>query len=112
MKRSNHIRLARLLRQDSTEVEKVLWELLRDRKINGLKFRRQHPLKSYIVDFFCPELKLIIEVDGGPHATTQAHDQRRTRWLESNGYPVLRFLNNEIFENLDGVVLKITQAAV
>ena len=67
MKRSNHIKLARLLRQDSTEVEKVLWELLRDRKINGLKFRRQHPLKNYIIDFFCYELNGISELDGGYH---------------------------------------------
>ncbi|MFP6712735.1 MAG: endonuclease domain-containing protein [Rhodospirillales bacterium] len=103
---------ARSLRKNQTDAEKRLWSRLRRKQVSGYRFRRQVPIGPYIVDFFCPELKLIIEVDGGHHATTQAHDQRRTRWLESNGYPVLRFLNNEIFENLDGVVLKITQAAV
>lgn len=98
MKRSNHIKLARLLRQDSTEVEKVLWELLRDRKINGLKFRRQHPLKGYIVDFFCYELKLIIELDGGyhNHPEQKEKDEIRDLHLKALGYKVLRFSNTTV----------------
>ena len=98
MKRSNHIKFARLLRQELTEAEKVLWELLRGRKVNGLKFRRQHPLKNYIVDFFCYEIELVIELDGGyhNHPEQKEKDEIRDLHLKALGYKVLRFTNDEL----------------
>ncbi|MEH6408568.1 MAG: endonuclease domain-containing protein, partial [Leeuwenhoekiella sp.] len=72
-------KLARLLRQEQTEAEKELWELLRNRKFENLKFRRQHPLKDYIVDFFCKELNLIIELDGGYHNEPQQKEKDESR---------------------------------
>lgn len=95
---------ARNLRQNQTEAEKKLWSRLR-RDALGKNFRRQHPLGPYIVDFVCLELKLVIEADGGQHGEDAAlHDQRRTAWLGARGYRVLRFWNNDILANIDGVV--------
>jgi len=93
---------ARDLRKGTTPAERRLWSLLRGRSLNGHKFRRQHPLGWFIVDFVCLERRLIVEVDGGQHAENP-NDERRTAWLEAQGWRVVRFWNNEAIENLDGV---------
>lgn len=103
--------LARHLRREQTEGEHRLWNALRSRQLNGLKFRRQHPLGPYIVDFCCPEFKLAIELDGGQHALQTDADERRSRVLAHKGYRVLRFWNHEVLENLDGVLHHIVEMA-
>jgi very-short-patch-repair endonuclease len=94
---------ARALRKNQTDAELVLWQLLRGKRMKDLKFRRQHPIPPYIVDFICTEKKLIIEADGGQHADAVEYDKKRTIFLESKGYTVIRFWNNEILTNIDGV---------
>ena len=96
------IATARRLRRDMTIAERTLWSLLRQRP-EGLKFRRQHPIGPYVADFACPEIGLIIELDGGQHnhPAHQLRDQHRTHWLESQGWHVLRFWNTQIFEAPD-----------
>ena len=100
--------LARALRRSSTEAEKKLWNLLRDRRLEGWKFRRQVPLGSYVVDFYCSKAKLIVEADGGQHAES-ASDEIRTTWLIRNGYRVKRYWNNEILVNPEGVFLDLLE---
>lgn len=95
---------ARYLRKNQTEAEKRLWWSLRRKQLRGARFRRQAPIGPYIVDFFCPEAKLIIELDGGQHADAVAADTRRTAWLEARSYRVVRFWNNDVMENIDGVL--------
>jgi very-short-patch-repair endonuclease len=94
----------RQLRKDSTGAEKVFWEMVRARRFNGLKFRRQHPIGSYIVDFFCLEKRLIVEIDGSVHdQALEKNDHERQQALESQGFRVLRFSNEEVMglrENL------------
>jgi len=88
---------AQRLRANVTDAEKKTWYLNRNRRILGAKFRRQQAIGPYIVDFFCPEFGLIIEIDGSHHAEERAaYDERRTRWLESNGYRVIRFWNLDV----------------
>jgi very-short-patch-repair endonuclease len=99
---------SRGLRRDSTEAERRLWSVLRNGQMNGLKFRRQVEIDGYIADFLCPEKRLIIEVDGGQH--TPERDTRRTAYLESQGFRVIRFWNNDLLENLDGVWTRIEEA--
>ena len=98
---------ARAMRQAATEAEKRLWSILRRRQIDGCRFRRQVPIDPYIADFVCFSHRLIIEVDGGQHARQSERDRRRTRWLEGQGFRVLRFWNNEVLENPEGVRAKI-----
>jgi very-short-patch-repair endonuclease len=98
---------ARKLRNEATEAERVLWERLRQRQLLGYKFRRQHPIGRYIVDFVCIDKRLIIEVDGSQHFGQQGYDEKRTRWLESQGYQVLRFLNNEVLAETESVIESI-----
>lgn len=98
--------LAKTLRRNATAAEKRLWNLLRDRLLEGWKFRRQVPLGPYIVDFYCSEAKLIIEADGGQHAGS-TNDEIRTTWLTKNGYRVKRFWNNEILTNSEGVLTEL-----
>jgi len=81
-----------------------LWFGLRDRRLAGLKFRRQVPIDHYIVDFCCESARLIVEVDGGQHAERSAEDATRTAALEARGYLVLRFWNNDVRQNIDGVL--------
>jgi very-short-patch-repair endonuclease len=102
---------ARQLRRDSTEPERRLWRELSGRRLGGYRFRRQHPLGSYVVDFVCLERRFVVEVDGVQHAKPEqvAHDQRRTGWLESEGFVVLRVRNGEILDNLGGVAETIFQ---
>jgi very-short-patch-repair endonuclease len=101
---------ARVLRKNLTDAEKRLWQKLKRRQIGAAKFRRQQPIGEYVVDFACLEQRLIVEVDGGQHAMQIAYDEKRTAWLESRGYRVLRFWNNEVLANIEGVVQKIFDA--
>ena len=95
---------AKDLRKNSTLAEGILWRNLRAKKFEGIKFRRQQPIENFIVDFVSFEKRVIIELDGSQHAEDTSKDIERDMVLESNGYTVLRFWNNEIFENLDGVL--------
>lgn len=101
---------ARKLRRSSTGAERNLWAHLRDRQLKGAKFRRQHPVGPYIADFFCLDARLIIELDGGGHDRDEQRraDAARSTYLESCGYRVLRFWNNEVVDNIDGVLEKIS----
>jgi len=104
---------ARRLRKDLTEAEKKLWRALRRDQLDGLSFRRQHPVGAFVLDFYCPALLLAVEVDGGQHneAIGRAQDDRRTRWLESKGIAVARFWNNDVLGNLEGVLSEIIRLA-
>jgi very-short-patch-repair endonuclease len=95
---------ARRLRAESTDVERKLWSALRGRRQGGPKFRRQVPIDRYFADFACVEAKLVIELDGGQHADQVEYDERRTATLEACGWRVIRFWNNDVVENLEGVV--------
>jgi very-short-patch-repair endonuclease len=103
-------RNARILRTNLTDAEKRLWQKLKRRQIGTMKFRRQQPIGQFIVDFVCLERRLIVEVDGGQHAERRNHDAKRTSWLESRGYRVLRFWNNEVLASTEAVVQKIFDA--
>ena len=98
---------ARALRQRQTAAETILWKALRNRALAGFKFRRQHRIGYYIVDFYCFAKKLVIEVDGGSHIGREAYDARRTDFLESLGCTVIRFTNEQVFENETGVLEEI-----
>ena len=97
---------ARNLQNNPTEAEKKLWNRLKNNQL-GVKFRRQYPIKNYIVDFACKETGTIIEIDGGQHNVQKDYDEKRTQILNKNGFTVLRFWNNEIFENIEGVMATI-----
>jgi very-short-patch-repair endonuclease len=94
---------SRQLRQNRTDAERVLWERLRRKQLDGWRFRQQVPLGAYIADFLCARRMLIVEVDGGQHAGAKS-DVARSAWLEARGFRVLRFWNNDVLRNLDGVV--------
>jgi very-short-patch-repair endonuclease len=98
---------ARRLRRDQTDVERVLWSRRRDRRLRGLKFRRQAAVGRYVVDFLCADANLIIELDGGQHVERHEQDATRTKDLESRGYLVLRFWNNDVLNNMSGVLESI-----
>lgn len=100
---------AKALRREMTEAEKQIWHRLRSRQTDGYRFRRQVPLGRFIADFVCHEAKLIVETDGGQHDPSSEEEARRSRFLESQGYRVLRFWNNEVLENPDGVLTAIAQ---
>jgi very-short-patch-repair endonuclease len=97
---------ARALRKSMSNAERKLWYALRLRQVDGARFRRQHPMGPYVVDFVCLEKRLIVEVDGPQHAEEAhiAHDARRDRWLSGEGYRVLRFQTVDVYRNLGGVV--------
>ena len=101
---------ARELRKNQTDVEAKLWSRLRGRQVAGAKFRRQYPIGHFIADFCCYEQRLVVELDGGQHAEARTLDQRRTDFLVSQGYQVLRFWNNEVVENIAGVLERISEA--
>jgi very-short-patch-repair endonuclease len=98
---------AKELREEITPAEQKLWAALRVRQLGGYKFRRQHPLGPFIVDFYCNKAKLVIELDGDTHAEQETYDNERTEWLESHGLRVIRFTNNDVHTNLDGVAQEI-----
>ncbi len=108
----NLINFAKNNRKSSTKAETKLWSILKNRNLNGYKFRRQEVIKKYIVDFICYEKSLIIELDGGQHneKSNELLDEERTEHLKKEGFEVLRFWNNEVLENIDGVaniILKV-----
>jgi len=103
LKKRNKIAIAKKLRINSTDTEKYLWKYLRERQLEGFKFRRQHPIGKYIVDFVNLERKIIIELDGGQHLENKK-DKLRDKWLEKQGYEVLRFWDNEVLTNVEGVL--------
>ena len=98
---------AKILRTRQTEAEQRLWYYLRAHRFMDLKFKRQKPIGRYIVDFVCVEWMLIVEIDGGQHSEQLEYDQRRDDWLRSQGYTLLRFWNNEVMQQLDGVLERI-----
>ena len=98
---------ARGLRKNPTKAEKLLWSQLRFWQVDGYKFRRQQPLGKYIVDFVCLEKKLIIELDGGQHAEQVEYDSTRDGWLAAHGFRIIRFWNNDVLKNSDGVKQEI-----
>jgi very-short-patch-repair endonuclease len=103
-------RLQRRLRKSMTDAERRLWRSLQRKQLDGLKFRRQHPFGDYVIDFVCLKAKVAVEVDGGQHAENQAADAARTKYLESAGFHVLRFWNNDVLSDTESVVEVIFRA--
>ena len=106
------IQLARKMRADMTETEKILWSELNSKKLDGLRFRKQHPLGRYIADFCCYSVKMVIEIDGGIHSTQKEYDINRDKHLSAQGYSVLRFTDRQIKENLSEVMTAFKNFAV
>jgi len=104
-----YLEFARKLRRDSTDAEAKVWRQLRSRQFGGAKFRRQHPLGPYILDFYCHEHSLVIEVDGGQHYDKDQarRDVERTSWLEARGLRILRFSNLEVLNEIESVLERI-----
>jgi very-short-patch-repair endonuclease len=94
---------ARELRRDASYAEKICWELLRAHRMEGIKFRRQHPIGPYFADFACVQRKLVIEIDGEHHAYQPEADARRTAFMEERGWRVIRFWANEVVANREGI---------
>ena len=101
---------ARLLRRNQTVSKKRLWFHLRGQQLDGFRFRRQHPIGPYIVDFVCLAEKLIVELDGGQRAEQVTADEQRTAWLEGRAYRVIRFWNNDVLQNTEGALQNILAA--
>jgi very-short-patch-repair endonuclease len=99
------------MRHSPTAAEHALWQILRDRRLGGFRFRRQHPVGPFILDFYCPALKLAVEVDGSSHAQQVERDEARTRQLEVFGYHVLRVRNEDVLGDVDKVRVRILAAA-
>lgn len=108
MSKEGIITKARALRKEFTKTEKILWEKLRDKKL-GTKWRRQHPIDMYILDFYCPQKKFCIELDGSPHKTEEnkEYDKYREEYLKNKNIETLRFWNSEIEKNIDVALEKI-----
>jgi very-short-patch-repair endonuclease len=100
---------ARQLRQASTDAEALLWSRIRGRRLAGYKFRRQYPLGNFVVDFIALEPRLVIEIDGGQHATRIDRDTNRTGELERFGFRVVRYWNHDVLTNIDGVLESVLQ---
>jgi very-short-patch-repair endonuclease len=101
---------SRELRNNATPAERKLWQYISNRQLSGVRFNRQVPIGPFICDFVARTLKLVIEVDGGQHALNVQQDNNRTAFLEQHGYRVMRFWNNDVLENVEGVVAVIEQA--
>ena len=101
---------ARTLRHNQTDTERELWHLLRGRELAGYKFRRQVPLGPYIADFVCLSSRLIVELDGGQHGEQITYDSERTKWLEAQDFRVLRFWNDQVFEEREAVLATVLSA--
>ena len=102
--------IAKTLRKKSTDAENVLWKQLRRKQLEGLKFRRQQPIDNYVVDFVCFKKRIVIEVDGGQHSIERDKDSERDNYLVINGFKVLRFWNNEVLQNIEGVLEMIRKS--
>jgi very-short-patch-repair endonuclease len=102
--RHAHQTFARELRHNGTEAERQLWGCLKNRQLAGIKFRRQQTIETYIVDFVSFEKRIIIELDGGQHVEKKQNDQMRDGCLRKNGFTVVRFWNNDVFENIEAVL--------
>jgi very-short-patch-repair endonuclease len=100
---------SRALRNQATDAERALWQRLRARQLLGARFRRQHPIGPYVADFACMDARLVIEVDGGQHADS-AHDRQRDAWLAAQGWRVLRFWDNDVLTNIEGVLAQVIEA--
>ncbi len=103
---------ARQLRRNATDAERALWQEIRRRQLGGYRFRRQHPVGEYIVDFFCFEKGRVIELDGGDHAEQNEYDVNRTRYLESQGFMVLRFWNAQVMQEMEAVKQAILDSLI
>jgi len=99
------------LRKNATKPEQLLWSILRGRQLDGLKFRRQHPIEPYVVDFYCAEAKLVVELDGQSHNGREQFDERRSKFLSQLGLSILRVTNDDVITNLDGVAEAIVRVA-
>lgn len=112
--RSLTLRRAKALRQRQTPTEKIMWQMLRAKRFHGYKFKRQVPIGPFIVDFLCPQHRLILEIDGNHHwiAGIKEYDQRRTEYLQARGYRILRLGNKEVRRSLDTVLEKVRRALV
>lgn len=110
--KQEQVSFARELRRNQTDAEKALWIKLRNKQLEGVKFRRQQPIGPYIVDFVSFERRLVIEIDGGQHNEEEIRerDEERTTWLKGRGYQVLRFWNNEVLISMDSVLEMIREA--
>jgi very-short-patch-repair endonuclease len=104
--------LGKALRKRPTDAEQLLWKHLRLKQMEGLKFRRQQPIDNYIVDFVCLEKRIVIEVDGGQHAVQKEADIERDAYLRQQGFDVIRFWNNEILQNINGVLEVIRESCL
>jgi very-short-patch-repair endonuclease len=102
---------ARRLRRMLTPTEQVLWDAIRRRRLGGLRFRSQHPVGAFVLDFYCPSCKLVVEVDGAVHDQQVEYDEARTERLNDYGYRVIRFRNEEVFQDLPSVLDRILAAA-
>ncbi len=107
MQKPTKTELARKLRRTQSNSEAIFWREVRGRLLAGFKFRRQVPIDKYIADFVCESAKLIVELDGHQHADTKEADLRRTTVLESKGYRLIRFWNDDVYDNLDGVMMEV-----
>jgi very-short-patch-repair endonuclease len=103
---------ARKLRNNATDAELVLWRHLSRRQLAGFKFSRQMPVGPYVCDFMCRQAALVIELDGGQHDEREPLDKARTAYISSEGFRVLRFWNNEVLENVEGVLTRILEALI
>ncbi|BAN46602.1 endonuclease domain-containing protein [Metapseudomonas resinovorans] len=106
-----HLEFSRALRRTSTDAELYLWHRLRGRQLQGLKFRRQHPVGPFVLDFYCMETCLAVEIDGGQHYLDPRRDQLRDGWLAEQGIRVLRFSSREALRETEAVLERILQAA-
>jgi very-short-patch-repair endonuclease len=104
------VRRARQLRSNPTDAERKLWRRIRDKQLEGMRFRRQRPIGKYIADFVCLDARLVVEVDGGQHGEQLAYGARRTATLRNEGFRVLRFWNHDVLENIEGVLEVILNA--
>ncbi|BDI28630.1 hypothetical protein CCAX7_006810 [Capsulimonas corticalis] len=102
---------AQQMRREMTPMEQRLWNAISGKKLNGLRFRSQHPFGRFVIDFYCPSCKLAVEVDGSVHEGREEYDAERTLFLQSYGCRVIRFRNNEILNDLSGVLTKIIEAS-
>ena len=108
--REKLIESARRMRDTPTHAEEMLWKKLRKKRLGGYRFRRQHIIQTFIVDFYCPQAKLVIEIDGSVHDNQQEYDQEREKILDIFGYQIVRFKNAQIKTELESVLARIYNA--